>query len=240
MAGVDFGVMVAAFGVQLAALVAAGRFLTKSRYRLPLAAGFCTAATGFAMIGLEMLLLLGFQAVYGYVYQQLALLIAAFMAGMALGSWLALLGQASACQLPLAGASFLRPAPLGMTALACTQVLSAAAPLVLLALFQAIARADSTSTLAASRIAFPALALASGTLGGFEFALASRMLPRPGTLYALDLMGSCLGAILFSVWLVPVFGFLKTALLSAMVSLAAAALAMLAHPPSAARRTPGR
>jgi predicted membrane-bound spermidine synthase len=51
---------------------------------------------------------------------------------------------------------------------------------------------------------------------------------RPGTLYALDLAGSCLGAVLFSAWLVPVFGFLKTALLSVLVSLAAGAMAMLA------------
>jgi hypothetical protein len=48
---------------------------------------------------------------------------------------------------------------------------------------------------------------------------------------------------LFSAWLVPVFGFFKTALLSAMVSLAPAAMAMLedsAPPPAVARRTPGR
>ena len=61
-----------------------------------------------------------------------------------------------------------------------------------------------------------------------EFAVASRMVQRPGRLYALDLAGSCLAAILFSVWLVPVFGFFRTALLSAMVSLAPAALAMFA------------
>jgi hypothetical protein len=45
---------------------------------------------GFTQIGLEMMLLLGFQAVYGYVYHQLAIVIAGFMAGMALGSWLGL------------------------------------------------------------------------------------------------------------------------------------------------------
>jgi spermidine synthase len=185
--------------------------LTEKRYRLQLAAGFCTAATGFTMIGLEMLLLLGFQAVYGYVYQQLALLIAAFMGGMALGTWLGMR----------------RPAHGGMRVLGITQVLAAAAPLVLLGVFEAVGRAGSTSSLAASRIAFPALALVSGMLGGYEFPVASRMVPRPGTLYALDLAGSCLGAILFSVWLVPVFGFLKMALLSAMVSLAAMAMTML-------------
>ena len=47
--------------------------------------GACVAAMGFTQIGLEMLLLLGFQAVYGYVYHQLAIVIAGFMAGMALG-----------------------------------------------------------------------------------------------------------------------------------------------------------
>ena len=233
MAGVDFGVMVAVFAVVLAALVVGGRFLTETRHRLQLAAGCCTAATGFAMIGLEMLLLLGFQAVYGYVYQQLAWLIAAFMAGMALGTWLGMRRAANG----------------GMRILGITQVLAAAAPLVLLGLFEAIGRADSATSLAASRMAFPALALGSGMLGGYEFPVASRMAPRPGTLYALDLAGSCVGAVLFSVWLVPVFGFLKTALLSAMVSLAAAMATLggsatdpgeCAHPPAGARRTPGR
>jgi spermidine synthase len=198
-------------------LVLGGRFLTERRRRRHLAAGFCTAATGFTTIGLEMLLLLAFQAVYGYVYQQLALVIAAFMAGMALGSWLGMR----------------RAVRGGMRVLAITQVLAAAAPLVLLWLFEAMGRANSTSSLAASQMAFPALALVSGMLGGYEFPVASRIffgatVGGAGTLYALDLAGSCLGAVLFSAWLVPLFGFLKTALLSAMVSLAAAAMAMTA------------
>jgi spermidine synthase len=237
MAGFDFGSLTAAFGVVLAAVVVGGRFLTERRRRRPAAAGFCTAATGFSTIGLEMLLLLAFQAVYGYVYQQLAVVIAAFMAGMALGSWLGMVGQASACQ-PLAGAfsplSASRPARGGMRVLGLTQMLAAAAPLILLGLFELMGPAGIPS-LVASWIAFPALALACGMLGGYEFLVASRIFfagaaHRPGTLYAFDLAGSCLGAILFSVWLVPVFGFLKTALLSAMVSLAAAAMAMLAGP----------
>ena len=216
MAGVDFGAMVAAFGVVLTALVVGGRFLTERRDRRQLAAGFCTLATGFTMIGLELLLLLAFQAVYGYVYQQLAVIIAAFMAGMALGSWLGM-----------------RPAARGgMRVLGITQLLGAAAPLVLLGLFEAMGRA-AVSSLVASQIAFPALALACGMLGGYEFLIASRIFfggtaHRPGTLYAVDLAGSCLGAVLLSAWLIPVFGFFKTALLSATLSLAATAMAMLA------------
>jgi spermidine synthase len=293
MADVNFGSMVAVLGVVLALLVAGGRFLTrytvssmysriqrrplphgrgsdrsrakqavwqyvnevlkprtKTQNRLQFVAGFSTAAMGFTMIGLEVLLLLAFQAVYGYVYQQLAVVIAAFMAGMALGSWLGMR----------------RAARGGMRVLATTQVLAAAAPLVLLGLFEAIGRANGKLTLVASQIAFPALALVSGMLGGYQFPVASRiffgtdstgqeagptwqaeapapLLRRPGTLYALDLAGSCLGAVLFSAWLVPVFGFFKTALLSAMVSLAPAAMAVLedSTPPLAGvRRIPGR
>ena len=130
-----------------------------------------------------------------------------------------------------------------MRVLALTQLLAAAAPLVLVGLSEAIGRAGNATTLAVSRIAFPAMALAGGMLGGWEFPVASRIFfgsrpslapqsdpPQTGTLYALDLLGSCAGAILFGAWLVPVFGFLKTALLPAMVSLTAAAMALLASP----------
>jgi spermidine synthase len=223
MAGLDFGAVAAALGLALLALVAGGRFLTEKRRRRRLAAAFSTAAMGFTTIGLEMLLLLGFQAVYGYVYRQLAVVIAAFMAGMALGSWMAMR----------------RTARGGMRVLAIAQALAALAPLVLLGLFQAIGRANNAASLLASQIAFPALAVASGMLGGYEFPVASRIFfgarqagdpaaQRPSTLYALDLAGSCLGAVLFSAWFVPVFGFFRTALLSAMVSLAPAATALLA------------
>jgi spermidine synthase len=210
LAAIPFGFLLAVFGMLLAASLAAMRFVPPGRARR-LVAGCCTAATGFTMIGLEMLLLLAFQAVYGYVYQQLAILIAAFMAGMSLGTWLA--GRATA----------------GMRLLAATQVLAAAAPLVLAGLFQAIGNASAAYALAASRLAFPAMAVVSGMLGGFEFPVANRIFKadHPGTLYAMDLAGSCLGAILFSAWLVPVFGFLRTAMISAAVSLVPAAMAML-------------
>jgi predicted membrane-bound spermidine synthase len=46
-----------------------------------------------------------------------------------------------------------------------------------------------------------------------------------GTLYAIDLLGGCAGALLLSSYLIPVFGFWKTAWLSAAVNLAPALLA---------------
>jgi predicted membrane-bound spermidine synthase len=123
------------------------------------------------------------------------------MAGMALGSWLALRA----------------PARRGMRALVFLQLGAAIAPLLLCAVFHAV-----------TQVLFPVLALGCGMLGGFEFPVASRIFSgrSTGTLYALDLAGSCLGAVLFSVYLIPVFGFLKTAVLAAMVSLASAAMAV--------------
>ena len=199
LAGIPFRGLAWAVGIALALLVWA------ARGRARLAAACCTASTGFNMMGAEMLLLLGFQAVYGYVYQQVALLIAAFMAGMALGSWLALR----------------RPAPPRMVWLGATQLLVAAAPLALAGL------------MAATRVeaaAFSAAAMVCGMLGGLEFPLASRVFlaageKRFGALYALDLAGSSLGAILIGAWLVPVFGFFKTGLLAAMLGVAPAAMA---------------
>lgn len=225
LADIPFAALAAAVAILLAALVG-----WCGRARRQRAAGFCTAATGFNMIGLEMLLLLGFQAVYGYVYQQLAVVIAGFMAGMALGSWLALH----------------RPARGGMRLLGFTQLAVAAAPLVLLGLFEAVERAHGVAALAVIQTAFPGVAAAAGMLGGFEFPLAGRIFfgatgpangSRLGALYALDLAGSCLAAILFSAWFVPVFGLLRTALLSAMVGLAPAASALLACAADPAERS---
>ena len=201
MAGVDFRWLAGAVGVLLLVLVAKKR-------RARTAAACCTAAMGFTLIGLEMLLLLAFQAIYGYVYQQLAVIIAAFMAGMALGSWLALVGQ-------------VRGLPRQTRTLVFLQIGAAVAPLLLCAVFEAV-----------TPVLFPVLALLCGMLGGCEFPVASRIFSgrSTGTLYALDLAGSCLGAVLFSVYLIPVFGFLRTAVLASMPSLATAAMAVRSLP----------
>jgi len=164
-------------------------------------AGLCVSATGFTMIGLEMLLLLGFQVIYGYVYRQLAILTAAFMAGMALGSWQALR----------------RPPRQPMRAVALTQFAAALAPLAVFAIIT-----DLAPVTLGSQFVFIVLALASGALGGYQFPVAAGLFDGPGGLYALDLAGSCAGAIIFSAWLIPLFGFLKTALLMAAINVAPA------------------
>jgi spermidine synthase len=184
---------------------------------------FSTCATGFAMMGLEILLLLGFQAVYGYVYHQLALLTAMFMAGMALGAWRGLRGSGA------------------LGALAGIQVAAAVAPFLAFAFLDSLAGITTPAMLAAaSQLLFPALAVACGAIGGWQFAVASRLYfagePEGGrslgALYAIDLAGACLGALALSTCVIPVFGFLNTAAVISMVSLAPALAALIC-----ARRT---
>jgi len=94
-------------------------------------------------------------------------------------------------------------------------------------------------------VVFPALGLFSGMLGGYQFPVASRIYfsreetlptsslrppassPNIGALYAVDLAGACLGGILLSAWLVPVFGLLRTGLLMGVLNLGPALLAGL-------------
>ena len=189
LAGIEFPAV--AGGVLLLLLALA--LGTRTRHA---AAGFATASMGFTMIGLEILLFLGFQALYGSLYQHVALLGAAFMAGMALGSWFGSRRRTGNLTAP--------------------QITAAALPVLLVAVLETM-----------PFYGFPCLAALCGALGGFQFQSASRLWAlakssQAGTLYALDLAGSCAGALLFSAWWIPVFGFARAAWLMALVSLASA------------------
>jgi len=209
-----------AASILLAAL--AGLIPARAR-RAPAAAAFSVTATGFTLMALQVLLLLAFQSIFGYVYHQLAILIGLGMAGIALGSWLGMrrsaVSRSSSCG-RLAFTQFL----LAVSAPALIGAIS------LLALLSA-----PVSTWIAAQCVFPALAAVSGMLGGYQFPLASAIYLEEGnkrrslgTLYALDLLGGCAGALLLSTWLIPVFGFWRTTWLCATVNLAPTLLAACA------------
>jgi predicted membrane-bound spermidine synthase len=69
-------------------------------------------------------------------------------------------------------------------------------------------------------------------LGGYQFPTVTEIYlhrrsgqSRLGMLYAVDLLGGCVGALVVSSYLIPVFGFWKTAWLSAAINLGPALLA---------------
>jgi spermidine synthase len=195
-------------------------FVPARERRARSAAAFCAAATGFTLITLQILLLLAFQSIYGYVYHQLTILIGMCMAGIALGSWLGIrrirLSHPPPCR-----------------ALAANQFLLAlSAPALIFAVSLLAKVSGMAATGLAAQLAFPALAALSGMLGGYQFPIAAQIYlqansgrTKLGTLYAVDLLGGCAGALLLAAYLIPVFGFWKTAGLSAAINLAPALLA---------------
>jgi spermidine synthase len=209
--------------ITLAGLLLAAAILALMRNRerrARSAAAFCVAATGFTLIALQILLLLAFQFIYGYVYHQLTILIAMNMAGVALGSWLGIRRASLSGRLPF-------------RAMAANQILLALSAPALIFIIGLLANLSGTATTwLAAQCIFPALAALSGILGGYQFPIASQIFlhdssgsDKLGTLYAIDLLGGCVGALLVSTYLIPVFGFWRTAALSAAISLAPALLA---------------
>lgn len=198
----------------LAALVVV--YLRDREVRARVSAAYCVMVTGFTLMALQIFLLLAFQSVYGYIYHKLAILIAMFMTGISFGCWL--------------GTRHVRASnnPFGM--IATTQfTLAASAPALI---FLVSLLAQSSVMLLAAQVLFPLLAGFGGMLGGYQFPIATEIYLRDtdsktglGALYALDLLGGCVGALLLSSYLIPVFGFWKTAWLSAAVNLAPALLA---------------
>jgi len=170
------------------------RILFKKRARLSFAPEMLAIfSLGFSGIVYEILLLLVFEALLGYVYWQIGMLFAAFMTGLALGSFLG--RKTSDFHAPNGEKSFeflcFGQAGYGILLSACVLIL---------------ARGQGESlSFAGIAILLNLLMFPAGLLPGYGFSLLSRFAPA-GNLYAADLWGGALGAILTGLFLVPLFG----------------------------------
>lgn len=170
--------------------------------------------TGFAGAGLEVVLLIGFQILYGYVYHGLGVVITAFMVGLALGAAYMNrkipqknVGDLVKIEFGVAAYSFLLPFLL-----------------VLLKESQNLGWAEIPL-----KTGFPILTAVLGILVGLEFPLASKIVhlkqgknvPETASLlYSADLVGACIGAILVSTLLIPILGITMVCFLVATLNLA--------------------
>ncbi len=169
---------------------------------------------GFSMLALELVLLLAFQAVYGYVYRQVALLIGLFMAGMAVGTRLML--------------KFLSAFPRRKHSQILRFLQAGVVVLIPLLYFFFIFTNGLTRPLSiriASYFLFPLFAFLTGTLGGAQFPVISAMYLEQnakrnvGFIYGMDLLGALLAALLMSIFVIPLYGFLYSLLLIACFNL---------------------
>jgi spermidine synthase len=186
-------------------LMAAGVLLLRGRrqWAVPSVVGIC----GFSGMTLQVVVLLAFQSLHGYVYHQLGLVIAAFMGGLALGVW-------AADRVPRMRLAT-RPVP----SLALLQLVLALYAVALPLLFAWSPRLPP--------LVYALLALVSGLLGGAIFSLAAVQAQSAGHgagqvagyLYAADLIGGCIGAVVAAGLLVPVLGIPQTCAAVALLSL---------------------
>jgi len=203
-------------------LILAG--IRSRRTRTEYAALWSVAAAGNTLMALQILILLAFQSVYGHVYHELAMLIAMFMAGMSIACWFGI-----ACFHNDHRKRLLRVA-------ACNQaLLAASAPLLLFVVGVLSHSSASGHEKAAAEFAFPLLAFLCGIPGGLQFSLASGIYQHDrqakaslSTLYAIDLVGGCIGALVLTGFFIPVFGFWSTAWITSAVALPPAIAALVA------------
>jgi spermidine synthase len=217
-AHVDFRIALGAVLIVLLSMATLLAFIPAREQRVRAAAACSMAATGFTLMALQIFLLLAFQSIYGYIYHQLAILIALCMAGIAFGSWLGMRRIRCANTAPC-------------RAVATTQfILALSVPLLMLFVSLLAQLSGITVSWLAAQFIFPLLAAFCGMLGGYQFPLATHIYDaggkrRLGMMYAIDLLGGCLGAMVLSGYLIPVFGFWNTAWLCAAINLAPALLA---------------
>lgn len=171
--------------------------------------------TGFAEITFQVVTLLSFQIIYGYVYYKLSIIITSFMVGLILGGWwITKLIERKKGDLRL----FIK-----------IQLFVCIYPLFLPILFRIFSRQTGCiSFYLGSNIVFSIIPIIAGFIGGFQFPLANKLYLQfkkeklsktAGLTYGLDLFGACLGAFLASVFLLPILGIPGTCLVVALLNI---------------------
>ncbi len=196
--------------------------------------------TGFSEIVFQLIVILSFQALYGYAYYKLGFIMASFMIGLALGSLLAggfLRKYKSRVDKIFA---IYRRAQIGIC------LYPFLLPLVFL-FFQKSNAAQEQAVLLAT--VYSALPVVAGFIGGLQYPLANFLLSSQrssqdhqffkaaGRLYAADTWGAALGAILTGVIFIPILGIVGVVILCGSMNLAVLLMLTISpHPANSSLR----
>jgi spermidine synthase len=184
-------------GAAIALILGAAAIQVRRRGELFLL--YAVASTGFASMLLSILLVFSFQIYFGHVYHYIGLLTSLFMLGSGSGAWWAMKRR----PIPLLGVE------LGMTTLTVAAYL-----------FVSLGPEAEYA-----RWMIAALMTAAGVLTGVQYPVAvdladrsyRRVTATAGRLYAVDLCGAVLGAVLTAVVLIPGLGLRDTVLLAGVM-----------------------
>ncbi|MAG08745.1 hypothetical protein CMO89_04675 [Candidatus Woesearchaeota archaeon] len=171
---------------------------------------FALFTTGFSASSLMVIILIGFQILYGYIYSMLSIIITAFMLGLAIGSYymnkrLEHFGKKRFVKIEIS-----------------IFFISLLVPVTLFLLSKI---KDNLLVMLSSQTILPLLTILIAVLVGMEFPLASKLFFKgrveetAGKLYNADLIGACFGALLTSALLIPLLGIFKVCLLVGLLNL---------------------
>ncbi len=180
---------------------------------------FAIFTTGFAASALEVVILIGFQILYGYVYHKVGIIITMFMLGLAIGSFymnriLQTRKIRDLIQVEFAIVAF-----------------AVVLPFILVKLNHV---ENKFFIFFSAHIIFPVLTIVLAILVGMEFPLSSKLFFKgvantAGILYSADLIGACIGAIIVSTILIPLLGILKVCIFVAALNLVSGSILIFAY-----------
>jgi len=166
--------------------------------------------TGFTSVATEMIIIISFQIIYGYIYQMTGIIITLFMAGLAYGSF-----------------RFYKIVKVEFKSYYRIQFLTGIFTFIIpLAIY--LLNTVSTKSIFV-HLTFIILILISGVLTGTQFSLATKLskggiTKKSAISYSSEITGSAFGALLISTVLIPVIGIFSTCVLIGVINLIVASI----------------
>ncbi|MCK9572680.1 MAG: hypothetical protein M0Q96_05355, partial [Candidatus Omnitrophica bacterium] len=171
------------------------------------------AVAGFTQISAQIIILLSFQIIYGYLFYKLGILIAFFMIGLFFGGFILIKAMARIKE--------------GLRQLIIFQI-----AICLYLIFLPIClkyMANQTGVVACwlgSNVGFALLAIIAGFIAGANFTLVNKIYLgnsekaslAAGINYSMDLFGSALGALITALFLIPVLGIFQSCFALAIIN----------------------
>jgi spermidine synthase len=206
------------FGVTLIVLVillfAISALMTRQK-RSDRATFFAITSLGLTEISLEIILLLTYQAMFGYVYTTIALLIACYMLGLVAGS---LWGN--------------RPVSADTKGQRASLAAAYSLAIMVFCLFLALYLLEFSHLppLLRSSLIFYVFITVAGGIGGMQFSAINKhyidsgedQTAHVGDIYGSDMVGSAIGALVTSLVFIPLYGIMNTLMALALINILAA------------------
>ena len=180
---------------------------------------FAIFTTGFSTMALQIVLLLSFQSIYGFIYELVGLIVALFMGGLALGTHISNRYVVSKTNTAtLAGVQLLIAVVAVLIALSLPPAASMRSPAIVF-------------------VVFSLFTLVAGFINGIDFPIAAaccaaltRSAERSaGSVYGVELFGACAGAVIASVVVSPILGIVACCYVAGVANLAASGALLVAR-----------